>query len=66
MHLLSGILGIRYAGGKDALKNQNKRPRMTVKRLLVANLLALLLLIFVLITALFATGLLGSVLAFIF
>ena len=39
---------------------------MTVKRLLVANLLALLLLIFVLITALFATGLLGSVLAFIF
>jgi len=39
---------------------------MTLKRLAVANLLALFLLIFVVVVALFATGLLGSVLAFIF
>jgi len=49
-----------------ALKDQNKKPRMTLKRLAVANLLALFLLIFVVVVALFATGLLGSVLAFIF
>lgn len=39
---------------------------MTVKRLVVANLLALLLLLFVTVVALHITGLLGSVLAFIF
>ena len=48
------------------MKKQNKGPRVTLKRLTVANLLALLLLLFVTVVVLFATGLLGSVLAFIF
>jgi len=48
------------------LKNQKKKPRVTLKRLAVANLLALFLLIFAIVVALFVTGLLGSVLAFIF
>lgn len=38
----------------------------SLRRLVVANLLALFLLFFLAITALWLTGLLGSVLAFIF
>ncbi len=47
-------------------KRSKKRGRATVKQLLIANLLALFLLFFVIVMALFAMGLLGSVLAFIF
>ena len=44
---------------------QTKRSS-TVRRLIVANVLALFLLLFLAVVGLFATGLLGSVLAFIF
>ena len=44
---------------------KNKRAH-TARRLVVANLLALFALFFLLVVALFVTGLLGSVLAFIF
>ena len=44
---------------------QSKRSS-TVRRLIVANVLALFLLLFLAVVGLFATGLLGSVLAFIF
>ncbi len=47
-------------------KQKEKKKRSTVKRLLVANLLALFALFFVIVVALWAMGLLGSVLAFIF
>lgn len=47
-------------------KRSKKRGRVTVKQLLIANLLAFFALFFVIVVALFAMGLLGSVLAFIF
>ena len=62
----TGILQASMSGGGIALKRQNKKPRVTLKRWAVANWLALFLLLFVTVVALFATGLLGSVLAFIF
>lgn len=47
-------------------KQKEKKKPSTVGRLLVANLLALFALFFVIVVALWAMGLLGSVLAFIF
>ncbi len=47
-------------------KEKKKEKRGTVKRLLLANLLALFALFFVTVVALWAMGLLGSILAFIF
>ena len=47
-------------------KQSGKRKRISLRRLVVANLLALFVLLFVIVMALFAMGLLGSVLAFIF
>ncbi len=46
-------------------QNKEKKPA-TLKRLLIANFLALFALFFVIVVALWAMGLLGSVLAFIF
>jgi Flp pilus assembly protein TadB len=47
-------------------KEKQKEKRGTVKRLLLANLFALFALFFVTVVALWAMGLLGSILAFIF
>ena len=48
------------------MKTNEKKRSGTVRRLIIANLLALFALVFLVVVALFATGLLGSVLAFIF
>lgn len=47
-------------------KRKTKEKQTTVKRLIIANLLALFALFFIIVVALWAMGLLGSVLAFIF
>ncbi|MBQ9801502.1 MAG: hypothetical protein IJW51_00300 [Clostridia bacterium] len=46
-------------------RKKNQKPR-TLRRLVIANLLALFALFFTTVVALWAMGLLGSVLAFIF
>ena len=48
------------------MQTKRKKQSGTVRKLVVANLLALFALVFLVVVALFATGLLGSVLAFIF
>ena len=48
------------------MKEKNRKKPRTVRGLLLANLLALLLLAVLVVAALSLTGLLGSVLAFIF
>ena len=45
---------------------KNKKPKSTLKRLLIANLLAAALLLTVTVTVLLALGLLDTVFAFIF
>ena len=47
-------------------KEKRKEKRTTVKRLLLANLFALFALFFIVVVALWAMGLLGSILAFVF
>lgn len=47
-------------------KRRKRKERLGVKQLLIANLLALFALFFTVVVALWALGLLGSVLAFIF
>lgn len=57
----------RARNGEIALQTKNKeKKKSTVRRLVTANLLALFALFFIVVVALWAMGLLGSILAFIF
>ncbi|MBR7112681.1 MAG: hypothetical protein IKC75_07180 [Clostridia bacterium] len=48
------------------MKREKKKKKTTLGRLVLANLFALFVLLFVTVTVLAAMGLLGSILAFIF
>jgi len=48
------------------VQKQKAKKKTTLKRLLIANLLALFALLFIAVVALFSMGLLGSILEFIF
>ena len=52
--------------GASRLQKPKTKQKTTVKRLVIANLLALFLLLFVTVSVLAAMGLLGSILEFIF
>ncbi len=47
-------------------KNTQKKKKSSIKRLLIANMVATLILITVAVTVLWALGLLGSIFAFFF
>jgi hypothetical protein len=52
--------------GTSRLQKQKTKRKTTLGRLVIANLLAAFLLLFVTVSVLAAMGLLGSILAFIF
>ena len=52
--------------GASRLQKTKAKKKTTLGRLVIANLLALFLLLFVTVSVLAAMGLLGSILAFIF